>query len=186
MNQYFSEFIKDVKKVSGPRKHKIKGSAGMKSAFLYYQNTRPKESEFVLTYDKYASIINEMNLLWIDKLLERGEFMLPEGFGGVKIRKIKTDAYIDSNGDLKIVKPIDMSATLKLWYEDKESFDNKTLVRGDDEYCYKIQYSVGKALFKNKNYFRIQFNRGLKKKLMHLIKEGKFDTFEKIKYNERT
>lgn len=181
MNQDFSEFIKSVKKVSGPRKHKVKQSSGMKDAFLHYRKTRPKDNEFVLSEKQYSSIINEMDLLWCDLLLQKGSMVLPEGLGGVKIVKVKSDAYIDSTGKLKITRPVNINETLKLWYEDKESFENKTLVRFEEDYSYRIVFSRGKALFKNSTYFRIQFNRSLKQRLSNLIREGKFDTFEKYR-----
>jgi hypothetical protein len=87
---------------------------------------------------------------------------------------------------------VDMNSTLKLWYEDKESRLNKTLVRYDNEFMFRIRYSNNGRLFKYNKYFSIQFNRQLRKKLKLAIMAGNYDTYLKppkstwLKQNGRT
>jgi len=178
MDIEFSEFIKKVKKVDQPRNHKVKNSIGTKSAYEYYRRNKPKEKEFVLSYNDYSSIVNEMNTLWVDKLLSKGELLLPEGLGHIKISKLETRVTIDSNGRLRTTRPVDMASTLKLWYEDKDAYENKVKLRFDDEYRFKITHSTRKSKFKNCTYFKFQPNRNLKQKMRRLIESGNFDTFE--------
>jgi hypothetical protein len=60
--------------------------------------------------------------------------------GTLEIRKKPARVSI-VDGKLVTNLPIDWDATLKLWYEDKESFENKTLVRVESEEIFKVYYN---------------------------------------------
>jgi len=60
--------------------------------------------------------------------------------GSLEIRK-KPSRISIVDGKLVTNLPIDWDATLRLWYEDKESFDNKTFVRVENEEIYKVYYN---------------------------------------------
>jgi len=181
MNKSFQEYAKKVKKVSGSRNHKIKNSLGMKDAYFYYRKNRPSDNKYALTERQYSSIINEMNYLWTEELINKGKMMFPEGLGGAHIVKNDVSPIIDKNGNLKIRRNVNPSATLKLWFEDDEARQNKTLVRFESDESFKIVYWMSKAKFKNYPYVRIQFTRALKKRLHERIMSGGYDTFENSK-----
>ena len=73
--------------------------------------------------------------------------------------------------------PIDWDRTLKLWYEDEESYKNKTLIKVEEKEIYKIYYNRNVAEFTNKSFYQFDINRELKKRLKQNIKEGKLDAF---------
>ena len=72
-----------------------------------------------------------------------------------------------------------MNSTLKLWHEDEESRINKTLVRHDDEFIFRIKYPQHGRMYKYNGYFSIRFNRQLRQKLKLAIQTGNYDTYLK-------
>nr|DAU83974.1 MAG TPA: hypothetical protein [Crassvirales sp.] len=49
--------------------------------------------------------------------------------GTLEVRKIERNIRIGKDGEIITNLPIDWDSTLKLWYEDEESYKNKTIVR---------------------------------------------------------
>ena len=84
---------------------------------------------------------------------------------------------IDENGNVKTNLPIDWDSTLKLWYEDEESYKNKTLLRLDEHEIYKVLYNKENANFNNRSFYEFVFNKDLKLRLKHNIKQGIIDAF---------
>ena len=84
---------------------------------------------------------------------------------------------IDENGNVKTNLPIDWDSTLKLWYEDEESYKNKTLLRLDEHEIYKVLYNQENANFNNRSFYEFVFNKDLKLRLKHNIKQGIIDAF---------
>ena len=41
------DFINKAKKVSGPRKHKVRNSLGVYDAYKFYRKNKPKEKKFI-------------------------------------------------------------------------------------------------------------------------------------------
>lgn len=184
MKQSFDEFLKEIKNVYGKRNHKIKNSIGVIDGFYYYRKNRPKDKDFVLKNTEYLSIIREMNLLLVDNLIENRKFKLPCGFGDIEIVKTESKSWINKDEKLETTKPINMHETLKLWYEDEESRLNKTYVRYDNDYTFRIKYIKKTCSYRNNIYFNIKFGRFLKKKLKDAIVESDYDAYElkNIKY----
>jgi nucleoid DNA-binding protein len=179
MEQTFEEYLKETKNVNSNRTHRITGSQNTISGFHYYRKIRPQEKEFVLKDKEYLSIIREMNNLVVDYLVENKSIRLPTGFGKLEIIKTETKSWIDDTGKFISSKKIDMNSTFKLWYEDEESRLNKTLVRHDDEFIFRIKYPQNGRMYKYNGYFSIRFNRQLRHKLMLAIKTGNYDTYLK-------
>jgi hypothetical protein len=192
MEQTFEEYLKEAKNVHSNRNHKITGSQNTISGFHYYRKIRPKEKEFVLQGKEYLSIIREMNNLVVDYLVLNKSIILPAGFGKLEIVKYETKSWIDENGKFISSKKIDMNSTFRLWYEDEESRLNKTLVRYDDEFIFRIKYPQHGRMYKYNGYYSIKFNRQLQQKLKLAIQAGNYDTYLKpsknawLKQNGRT
>ena len=78
---------------------------------------------------------------------------------------------------VKSTYPIDWDGTLKLWYEDQESRENKTILKKKEREVFRIMYNKSKAFYTNKNYFEFKVNRALKLALRDVIRQGNFDAF---------
>lgn len=179
MEKSFEDYAKEVQNVHGKRKHKITGSQNTISGFSYYRKIRPKEKEFVLKDKEYLSIIREMNNLVADYLIENKSIRLPAGFGKLEVVKYETKSWIDESGKFISTKKVDMNSTIRLWYEDEESRINKTLVRYDDEFVFRLNYPQHGRMYKYNGYYSIKFNRQLQQKLKLAIQAGNYDTYLK-------
>ena len=73
--------------------------------------------------------------------------------------------------------PIDWDGTIKLWYEDEESREKKTILKKKEKEVFRIGYNKSHARYKNKEYYEFKVNRALKLSLRDVIREGDFDAF---------
>lgn len=175
----YEEFLKNLKKVSESRTHRISGSSGMAAAYTYYRQHRPKEREYTLQRSQYDKIVNDMNLLAIDSLFENKSFKLPFGIGVLYIDKVKSKTFIDENDKLVCTRPINVDATFRLWYEDQDSFESRTKVRYESDYAFRLKYGKRRSTVKNSIYFVFKYGRDVKQKLKNIIETDKtFDTYE--------
>lgn len=166
----------EILKVKGPRKHKVNKSLGVYDAYKYIRKNkwfnigRPlKEKEF---YSIIRSINNELAIS-----LSKGEDVkLPCKMGTLEIRKANT-YYNIKDGKLHTNAVIDWDTTLKLWCEDEESYNNRTLVRCESKEIYKIHYNKVRADYSNKSYYKFNINKELKKSLKQNIREGEIEAF---------
>lgn len=170
------EFLNTVKKVKSPRSHKIKNSYGVYDYYKYYRKHKPKESKYVLSESQYFAIIRKVNEYLMDSLIEGNDITLPYRLGRIELRK--RDTYVKFDGKkIKTNRAIDWDKTLKLWYEDSESYKNKTLIRTEDKSIFRVYYNRVVADYTNKSFFTIDFNRDFKRRLKTFIKDGKIDAF---------
>jgi hypothetical protein len=180
MKETYEDFLKRIKKVSGPRKHKVSNSSGISAAILFYTKNRPRDPQYVLSRHNFSKVIDAMNLLVVESLIENGEFNLPCGLGELRISKRKNLTFLNENDELVCTKPVDREATFKLWYEDKECHENKVVVRRDTDYTYKLTHSRHMAKAKNAKYYYMRFGRDIKQKLKDRILTDKtFDAYER-------
>lgn len=172
----YKEFLKIVKKVHGPRIHKVKNSWGIYDGFKYYRKNRPKKKEFVLTESQYFQITREINAMLMREITRGNEITFPCRMGLLELRK-STPKVIIRDDKLVNGNVIDWEATLKLWYEDEESYQNKTLVKMEKKEVFQIVYNKYNATYNNKTYYQFEPNRDLKRVLKLKIKEGVVDAF---------
>ena len=182
ITEIYSDFFKDKKK--SPR---ITNCYKNNETVIYYNAHRPRGKEYVLGKNQYNKIIKRVNELLIEQLLLGETIIFPCGMGRVQIGKSILPMLKMVGDKLENYKPIDWKSTLKLWHEDKESRDRKLLLRFDVEEVFKIIYNKNKSTYKNKFYFKFQFNRLLKTKLKEYINNGKLiDAFNLNKtYGEK-
>lgn len=172
----YEEFRGLVNKVKGSRHHKIKNSYGVYDGYKFYRKTKPKESKYILTESQYFSIIRKVNKLLADLLSKGDDVTLPCRLGKLEIRKYKANIVLEGN-KIKTNLPIDWDRTLKLWYEDEESYKNKILIKVEEKEIFKIYYNRNVANFTNKSFYTFHLNRNIKKELKQNIKEGIVDSF---------
>lgn len=176
LSKDFLEFSNAVKRVREPRIHKVKNSYGVYDGFKYYRKSRPKEDKYILTESQYFSIIRKVNKLLGEALVNGEDITLPHRLGRLEIRKYKARITVDGQ-KVRTNLPVNWDRTLKLWYEDEESYKNKTLVKVEEKEIYKVYYNRNVAEFKNKTFYQFDVNRELKRRLKQNIKEGKLDAF---------
>ena len=169
------EFKKRVRKASIHREHKVRNSVGIYSGYKYYRKNKPKDKKYILTESQYFAITRQINNLLADDIVKGIEVKLPHRMGTIEIRKYNKSIRIDENGNIKTNLPIDWDGTLNLWYEDKESYKNKTLLRLDEHEIYKVLYNKEEANFNNRSFYEFVFNRDLRLRLKHNIKQGIID-----------
>ena len=170
-----NNFKNKIKKVNSSREHKVRDSYGTYDAYKYYRKNKPKESKYVLTESQYFNIIRSINKQLANNLLNGETVVFPHRMGSLILKK-KESVISFKDGKLKTNLPVDWDSTLKLWYEDKESFENKVLIRMEERDLYKVCYDKSKANFNNKTFYTFNVNREIKVQLKNKIKNEGLDT----------
>lgn len=171
----YESFRSRLLKLDKPRVHKIKGSLGIYDGYKYYRKNKPSDPKYILTESQYFAITRRVNNLLANNLIKGEEINFPRRMGKLEIRKAAGEVRLNTNGELVTNLPIDWDRTLRLWYNDEESYKNKTLVRVEEKEIFKIYYNRGRANYRNKSFFEFNANRGLKRGLKEKIKEGKIE-----------
>lgn len=171
------EFRSRVRRVTGPRVHKVTGSWGVYDAFKWYRKNKPEGKKYILNESQYFTIVREVNKLLREELYKGNELVFPHKLGKLEVRKYP--AIITTEGKkVKTNLPIDWNATLKLWYEEPEYYKSKTLIRINVPEIFRIYYNKTKANYNNKSFYQFSPNRELKLGLKHTIKtDSSFDAF---------
>jgi hypothetical protein len=169
-------YIKLIKKVSQSRNHKIKNSYGIYDGYKYYRKIKPKESKYILSESQYFAITRLINSMLRDSLSLGDDVYFPCLMGKLEIRKNEKKVTI-KDGKVKTNTPVDWNRTLKLWYQDEESYKNKKLIKTENKEIFKVYYNRSIAKYNNKSFYEFKINRELKNKITNNIKEGKLDAF---------
>lgn len=101
--------------------------------------------------------------------------------GGLYLSKERRGVeYNEETGKITNKLPINIPETQKLW-KLKPELKNKTFVRftndHSDNYLFKLHFEASKAIFKNKQVYKFQFHRLLKRKLVDNIHDKKVDAY---------
>lgn len=179
------EFMVSAKKAKEKRIYKVRNSWGVKDAFHYYRSIRPKESKYVLSDCEFLSIIRKTNDILKQLMINGEEVILPEKMGKLELRKSQTIVEYKDN-KLRTNLPIDWNSTLKLWYEDEQSYKEKRLIRHESKEVYRVFYNKYRADYPNKSFYQFHINREIKKGLKYKIKNGEIDSLMlyRIKHGE--
>lgn len=179
MEENLKDFKKRVKKVDGPRNHRVKNSLGIRDAFLYLQSNKWFNIGQSLREQQFQQIIRDVNNLLAFEIMEGRSIVFPERMGCLEVRK--HNRYVDIEGDkVKTNYMVDWDKTLELWSEDEEAYRNKTVVRDlDSTEKYKICYIRRDANYENKAYFQFRANRAVYRVLGQNIKSGQVDAYSK-------
>lgn len=171
------EFRKKILKVNGPRNHKIRNSIGVYQMYKFIRKNKWLDIGKPVSEHDFYSIIRTMNNQLADFLSKGHDINLPCKMGRLELRKY--DAKITlREGKIITNLPIDWDKTLKLWSEDEESYQKRTLIKIEEKEIFKVYYNRGKANYTNKSFFAFDINRELKKKLKKNIKEGRIDAYK--------
>lgn len=178
----YQEFRKEVQKINDTRIHKVTGSKGSYDAYKYIRKNKWFDIGRPLKEGEFYRIIRKINQYLAEELSNGHEIRLPHRLGTLELRKRPTRIAIVDN---KLVTnlPIDWDATLKLWYEDEESYQNKTLIRVENEEVFKVYYNKSDANYNNKSFYTFRPNRELQRKISKHAREGTLDAFLFQKYD---
>lgn len=173
MGESLEEFKNRIKKVDGPRKHKVKNSLGIRDAFLYLQSRKWINIGQALKEQTFQRIIRDVNNLLAIEIMEGNRIIFPERMGSLEVRKQERFADI-VDGKLRTNYMVDWDKTLELWSEDAEAYQNRTLVRDiESKERVTIFYNRKTADYENKAYFRFKPNRALYRILKQNINKGR-------------
>lgn len=169
------EFRKKVLKVNNSRIHKVTGSLGVYDAYKWLRKNKWLSLNPITEHD-YYTIIRTVNKILVNNFLKTGSIKLPERMGEITLRKYQAKITLE-NGKIKTNLPIDWDATLHLWAEDKDSYDNRVLIKAEEREIFKVLYDKSKALYNNKSFYTFEPNRDIKVALKTKLKKGVLDAF---------
>lgn len=169
------DFRREVLKVDKPRVHRIKNSLGVYDGYKWLRKNKWLDVGPISEHDYYA-IIRAVNKVLMLKFLITGSIKLPERMGEITLRKYPAKITL-KNGKIQTNLPIDWDATLHLWSEDKDSYDNRILIRAEEKEIFKVLYDKSKALYNNKSFYNFELNRDIKVALKRKLKKGLLDAF---------
>jgi hypothetical protein len=175
-------FMEEVLRLHDSRNHKVTGSLGVYDAYKYIRKNKWFDIGRPLKEGEFYKIIRGVNNLLAAELIKGNQINLPHRLGTLEIRKRPTRVAI-VEGKLVTNLPIDWDATLQLWYEDKEAYNNKTLVRIENEEVFKVYYNKKEANYNNKSFYDFKPNREIKRSLTKSAREGILDAFILKKYD---
>ena len=175
------DFRKEILKVNKSRVHKVNNSLGVYDAYKWLRKNKWLDVGPISEHD-YYTIIRTVNKALIKDFLQSGTIRLPERMGEIVLRKYPAKITLQ-NGKVKTNLPIDWDATLKLWHEDKEAYDEKILVRYENEAIFKILYNKSTATYKNKSFYDFRPTRTIKKQISRLVKDNKLDAYLLNRYD---
>lgn len=176
-NKGLVDFLNSIKKVNESRKHKVTNSLGVYDAYKFIRKNKWFNIGRSLTEHEFYSIIRKVNDYLADNFIHGSDIKLPCRMGRIELRKYDARIAIDE-GKVRTNLPIDWDKTLKLWYEDEESYKNKTLVKMEEKEIFKVYYNKQLADYNNQTFYEFSANRDLKRRLKRRIKEGKIDAFK--------
>ena len=176
-NIEYDAFKSSVQHLQENRTHKITNSLGSYDAYKYIRKNKWFNIGRPLTEHEFYQIIRRINNYLADELVNGNDIIFPNRMGKLELRKRNSLPVIDKNGSLKVTYAIDWDSTLKLWYEDEEAFNNKTLVKIPERNIFRVKYNKDTANYENKSFMEFQVNRSIKTKLKQKIKNNEIDAF---------
>ena len=173
----YKDFKLAIQGLQNTRTHKITNSLGVYNAYKYIRKNKWFNIGRPLTEHEFYQIIRRVNNYLAEELVNGNDITFPNRMGKLELRKRNSLPVIDKNGSLKVTYAIDWDSTLKLWYDDEEAFNNKTLVRIPEKNIFRVKYNKDTANYENKSFMEFQINRDIKTRLKQKIKNNEIDAF---------
>lgn len=173
----YKDFKSVIQGLQNTRTHKITNSLGVYDAYKYIRKHKWFNINRPLTEHEFYQIIRRVNNYLAEELVNGNDITFPNRMGKLELRKRNSLPVIGKNGSLKITYAIDWDSTLKLWYNDEETFNNKTLIRLPERSIFRVKYNKDSANYENKSFMEFQINRDIKTRLKQKIKNNEIDAF---------
>ena len=171
----YEEFRIGTLKANQKKHHfKVNNSYGTKDAYRWA--IKHKLIDKSLSEKDFRVIVNALNQSLQDQLLQGRDATFPERMGRLEVRKYKTYVGLEG-GKIRTNLAVNWDKTLRLWFEDKEAYDNKTLVRCETKERFKFYYNKYNATYNNKVFYEFLPTRDIRLKLKELINNQGFDAF---------
>lgn len=167
-----SEFIANIKKVKGNRKHKASNSYGVNDAYAFYLNN----SSRLANAAQFRAIIEHVNSKMANYISSGKKVELPLNMGFFEVSKRPASAKI-IDGKVTATYAINWNDTLKLWNEDGEARKNKTLIRDIAPYVFRVRYYKARNSYENQSFVKFKTNRNIKLSLKENIKNNNIDAY---------
>lgn len=173
----YKDFKSAIQGLQNARTHKITNSLGVYDAYKYIRKNKWFNINRPLTEHEFYQIIRRINNYLAEELVNGNDITFPNRMGKLELRKRNSLPVIDKNGSIKVTYAIDWDSTLKLWYNDEEAFNNKTLIRLPERSIFRVKYNKDSANYENKSFMEFQINRDIKTRLKQKIKNNEIDAF---------
>ena len=173
----YKDFKSVIQGLQNTRTHKVTDSLGVYDAYKYIRKHKWFNISRPLTEHEFYQIIRRVNNYLAEELVNGNDITFPNRMGKLELRKRNSLPVIDKNGSLKVTYAIDWDSTLKLWYNDEEAFNNKTLIRLPERSIFRVKYNKDSANYENKSFMEFQINRDIKTRLKQKIKNNEIDAF---------
>ena len=173
----YKDFKSVIQGLQNTRTHKITNSLGVYDAYKYIRKNKWFDIGRPLTEHEFYRIIRRVNNYLAEELVNGNDITFPNRMGKLELRKRNSLPIIDKNGSLKVTYAIDWDSTLKLWYDDEEAFNSKTLVKFPERNIFRVKYNKDSANYENKSFMEFQINRDIKTRLKQKIKNNEIDAF---------
>lgn len=157
------------------RKFKVTGSWGVYDAYKKIRSNGWYNIGKSVTEHEFYSILRNVNKLLVEEIATGHSVRLPSYMGKLELRKSKRGVYLD-NGKLKITYAVDWESTKKLWEKDSEAKRNKSLIRFENPYIYKVVYNKKNAKYENKLFYQFTTAKYLKQAIKRSILNGTTDS----------
>jgi len=172
--KFYSDVVKREGK--GRKKFKVSGSWGVYDAYKLIRKNKWYDIGRPVTEYEFYAIIRGINDIYADEISKGTTIYFPSRMGKLELKKEQRGVYINKDGNMKVTYPIDWKSTLKLWFEDMEAREAKTLVRRNCKTMYRVNYNKHDAKYNNKLFYDFTLNRFIKQKLKHNIINGLIDS----------
>lgn len=176
MAMTYEDFRKSILKVTKTRVHKITKSLGVYDAYKYIRKHKWFNIGRPVSEHEFYSIIRTVNKYLATELANGNEVVFPCRMGKLELRKTAADISV-KDGKIKTNLPIDWNRTLKLWYEDQESKEKKTLVKAEEKEIFRVVYNRLKANYNNKCFYQFNVNKLIRTRLKDNIDNNIIDAF---------
>ena len=157
----------------------VTNSNGTKEAWRWIKKNKWLTIGQPITELELGTIVKAINLTLQDYLLEGKDVRLPNRMGRIEVRKFNDKVEYD-NEKLITNLPVDWDRTVRLWWEDKEAYKNKTLVRYEARERFFIYFNKKYSHFINKEFYKFTPTRSFKIRFKDKILNGQIDAFLKI------
>lgn len=152
----FNQFCNNVLK-RGSHQHKITHCYGVRDAYNWCSRNKWKHLN-KCSNTLYKNVITQVNKQLLELILDGHIIELPYGMGEFKMVSTKGKVYND-NGKIRNNYSIDWKSTLQYWHEDKEAFQEKSIIKMPQKYKSWITWGKAKSRIKNKCYYKFRANR---------------------------